>query len=56
MPHYKVWIKGKVEQSRERSSGSPSTMVTNFTYCYKNYNCMETNDYYIIVTLYCINY
>ena len=47
-PHYKVWIKGKVEQSRERSSilrlhldvvaiekgafGSPSTKVTNFTY------------------------
>ena len=45
--HYKVQIKGKVEQSRERSSalpytlveklskkgafGSPSTMVTNFT-------------------------
>ena len=45
--HYKVRIKGKVEQCRERSSaplhlgvvaiekgafGSPSTMVTNFTY------------------------
>ena len=46
--HYKVWIKGKVEQSRERSSdiplllsvvaigkeafGSPSTKVDNFTY------------------------
>ena len=46
--HYKVWIKGKVKQSRERSSalppqlsvvaiekgafGSPSTMVANFTY------------------------
>ena len=46
--HYKVRIKGKVEQSRERSSasslhlgvvaiekgafGSPSTMVANFTY------------------------
>ena len=46
--HYKVWIKGKVEQSRERSSttplhlgivviekgdfGSLSTMVANFTY------------------------
>ena len=43
---YKVRIKGKVEQSRERSSalylgvvaiekgafGSPSTMVNNFTY------------------------
>ena len=42
--HYKVRIKGKVEQSRERSStlpgvvavekgdlGSPSTMVANFT-------------------------
>ena len=23
--HYKVWIKGKVEQSRERSSALPST-------------------------------
>ena len=48
--HYKVRIKGKVEQSREMSSapplhlgvvaikkgafGSPSTMVTNFTYYY----------------------
>ena len=48
--HYKVQIKGKVEQSRERSSappytlgvlaiekgtfGSPSTMVANFTYMY----------------------
>ena len=43
--HYKVWIKGKVDQSRERSSalpytvniekgafGSPLTMVTNFTF------------------------
>ena len=46
--HYKVRVKGKVEQSRERSStlpihlgvvaiekrdlGSPSTTVTNFTY------------------------
>ena len=45
--HYKVRIKGKVEQSRERSSapphlgvvaiekgsfGSPSTMVANLTY------------------------
>ena len=45
--HYKVWIKGKVKQSREMSSGlllhlsvaaiemgavgSPYTMVTNFT-------------------------
>ena len=35
--HYKVRIKGKVEQSRERSSalpntlGSPSTTVANFT-------------------------
>ena len=41
--HYKVWIKGKVELSRERSSGfpyklgvvaiekSPSTTVANFT-------------------------
>ena len=25
--HYKVWIKGKVEQSRERSSGIPYTSV-----------------------------
>ena len=25
--HYKVWIKGKVEQSRERSSALPYTMV-----------------------------
>ena len=49
---YKVGIKGKVEQSRERSStlplhlgvvaiekgafGSPSTKVTNFTYLYFN--------------------
>ena len=47
---YKVGIKGKVEQSRERSSAplhlsvvaiengifrSPSTMVANFTYLYK---------------------
>ena len=47
--HYKVWIKGKVEQSRERISallylgveaiekgalGSPSTKVANFTYFY----------------------
>ena len=47
-PQYKVWIKGKVEQSREMSSalvlhfgvvamekgafGSPSTKVTKFTY------------------------
>ena len=43
--HYKIWVKGKVEQSRERSSallgvvaigkgafGSPSTMVAKFTY------------------------
>ena len=45
--HYKVWIKGKVEQSRERSSAlpytcvvaiekgafeSPLTKVANFTY------------------------
>ena len=47
--HYKVWIKGKVEQSRERSSaplhlgvvaiekeafGSPSTLVANFTFTF----------------------
>ena len=25
--HYKVWIKGKVEQSRERSSALPYTLV-----------------------------
>ena len=25
--HYKVWIKGKVEQSRERSSAFPYTLV-----------------------------
>ena len=25
--HYKVWIKGKVEQSRERSSTLPYTLV-----------------------------
>ena len=46
--HYKVWIEGRVEQSRERSSahpihlgvvaiekgafGSPSTIVAYFTY------------------------
>ena len=42
--HYKVWIKGKVEQSREWSNalgvvaiekgafGLPSTKVANFTY------------------------
>ena len=46
--HYKVWIKGKVEQSRERSSAphlgvvvieesafeSPSTLVANFTFIF----------------------
>ena len=38
MPHhYKILIKGKVEQSSKRINekgafGSPSTMVTNFTY------------------------
>ena len=25
--HYKVWIKGKVEQSREKSSALPYTLV-----------------------------
>ena len=25
--HYKVWIKGKVEQSRERSNAFPYTLV-----------------------------
>ena len=25
--HYKVWIKGKVEQSRERSSALPYTLL-----------------------------
>ena len=44
--HYKLWIKGKVVQSREKSSaltfggvaiekrafGSPSTIVANFTF------------------------
>ena len=25
--HYKVWIKGKVEQSRERNSALPYTLV-----------------------------
>ena len=25
--HYKVWIKGKVEKSRERSSALPYTLV-----------------------------
>ena len=25
--HYKVWIKGKVEQSRERSNALPYTLV-----------------------------
>ena len=50
--HYKVWVKSKMEQSRERSSalslhlgveaiekeafGSPSTMVANFTFLYPN--------------------
>ena len=49
--HYKVWIKGKVEQSREGVApslhigvvaiekgafGLPSTMVANFTYFYKS--------------------
>ena len=53
--HYKVWIKGRVEQSRERNSSlplhlsvvaiekgafrSPSTMVTNFTYIF-TYLCL----------------
>ena len=48
--HYKVWIKGKVEQPREKSStlsihlgvvaiekgafGSPSTIVANFSFTY----------------------
>ena len=43
---HKVWIKGKMEQSRERSNalpyiaiekgafGSPSTTVANFTFTY----------------------
>ena len=48
--YYKVWTKGIVEQSRERSSallgvvviekgafGSPSTMVANFTLVYMKY-------------------
>ena len=50
VPHYKIWIKGKVKQSREWSSTlllhlgavaiekgafrSPLTMVTNFTYLF----------------------
>ncbi len=25
--HYKVWIKGKVEKSRERNSALPDTLV-----------------------------
>ena len=48
--HYKVWIKGKVQQSRERSSalgvvaiekgafGAPSTIVANFTTLH---NCLQ---------------
>ena len=47
--HYKVRIKGKVEQSRERSSavsiekgafGSPLTTVANFTYFYNVINAI----------------
>ena len=49
--HYKIWIKGKVEQSRKSSNalpylsvvaiekrafGSPSTIVANFTYLYSS--------------------
>ena len=53
---YKVCIKGKVEQSRERSStlplhliivtiekgtfGLPSNMVANFTFTYAKLNCL----------------
>ena len=52
--HYKVWIKGKVEKSREKNStfslhldvvaigkgafGSLLTMVANFTYFYRVYS------------------
>ena len=58
--HYKVRIKGKVEQSRELSStplhlgvvdiekeafGSPSTKVTNFTYLHV---CQKSNKYKIL--------
>ena len=50
--HYKVWIKGKVEQSREWSSvlpyttaiekgacRSPPTKVANFTYFIQSFGC-----------------
>ena len=47
--HYKVRIKGKVEQSRESSSalsfGSPSTKVANFT-------CLQ----YIYIYIYILPY
>ena len=47
--HYKVRIKGKVEQSRERSTtlhmekgacGSPSTTVANFTFIPEEFDIM----------------
>ena len=57
--HYKVWIKGKVEQSRERSSalslhlgvtaiengafGSPSAMVANFSPIFEKKNMINLN-------------
>ena len=67
--HYRVWVKGKVEQSWERSSalpytlvyiekeavGSPSTMVANFTF----YFFLSGGLYYIRNknwNIYCLEY
>ena len=63
--HYKVQIKGKVEQSRERSSalpytsaiekgvfGSPSSTVANFIYLNKYNILLLYSNYYIQIIIY----
>ena len=49
--HYKVWIKGKAEQSRERSSALPYTNWKGSLWVSLNYSCQLTFIYMCLDTL-----
>ena len=50
--HYKVRIKGKVEQSRERSSALPYTLVEKGTFGSSSTTVVNFTTYYIYIYIY----
>ena len=50
--HYKVWIKGKVEKSRERSRALPYTLVAIEKGAYRSPSATVTNFTFIYIYIY----